>query len=86
MGCRPRAWLIPTLHSPSSRCTAAELQGLEDPDILQIALIAIAIEELALIWAASGAEEWTNRLVWIFAVNNHQFARPQSYFGAPAPI
>jgi hypothetical protein len=27
--------------------------------------IASAIEELALIWAASEAEEWINRLVWI---------------------
>ena len=83
--------------------TQAELNGLEDPDVLQIAAdsgrilvsqdrrtmpvhfarhvrnarspgvvllreatpIAIAIEELVLIWAASEAEEWTNRLVWI---------------------
>jgi hypothetical protein len=27
--------------------------------------IAVAIEELLLIWAASEAEEWINRLVWI---------------------
>jgi hypothetical protein len=27
--------------------------------------IAAAVEELALIWCASEAEEWTNRLVWI---------------------
>lgn len=27
--------------------------------------IALAIEELLLIWAASEAEEWTNRLAWI---------------------
>jgi len=27
--------------------------------------IAIAIEELVLIWSASEADEWTNRLLWI---------------------
>ena len=27
--------------------------------------IATAIEELVLIWAASNAEEWINRLIWI---------------------
>ena len=27
--------------------------------------IAVAIEELILVWTASEAEEWTNRLVWI---------------------
>lgn len=27
--------------------------------------IAVAIDELILIWTASEAEEWTNRLVWI---------------------
>jgi len=27
--------------------------------------IAEAIDELALIWSASDADEWTNRLVWI---------------------
>lgn len=27
--------------------------------------IAAAVEELSLIWSASEAEEWTNRLVWI---------------------
>ena len=27
--------------------------------------ISTAIEELILIWNASDAEEWTNRLVWI---------------------
>ncbi len=27
--------------------------------------IAAAIEELILIWSASDAEEWTNRLIWI---------------------
>jgi hypothetical protein len=27
--------------------------------------IATAIEELVLIWAASDAEEWINRLMWI---------------------
>src|ERR1700757_4069926 len=27
--------------------------------------ISIAIEELALIWSASEAEEWVNRIVWI---------------------
>ena len=27
--------------------------------------IALAIEELLLIWAASEAEEWINRLIWI---------------------
>jgi len=27
--------------------------------------IATAIEELVLIWSASDAEEWINRLVWI---------------------
>lgn len=29
------------------------------------ASIAVAIEELVLIWEASEAEEWVNRLVWI---------------------
>jgi len=28
-------------------------------------LIRIAVEELSLIWTASEAEEWRNRLVWI---------------------
>jgi hypothetical protein len=27
--------------------------------------IAVAIEELLLIWAASNSEEWINRLAWI---------------------
>lgn len=27
--------------------------------------IAVAIEELLLIWAASDSEEWINRLAWI---------------------
>jgi len=27
--------------------------------------IGVAVEELLLIWAASQAEEWHNRLVWI---------------------
>ena len=27
--------------------------------------LSVAIEELLLIWTASEAEEWTNRLVWI---------------------
>jgi hypothetical protein len=83
--------------------TQAGLNGLEDPDVLQVAAdsgrilvsqdrrtmpghfaryvkrarspalillreaipIATAIEELVLIWAASDAEEWINRLIWI---------------------
>jgi len=27
--------------------------------------VGVAVEELLLIWAASQAEEWRNRLVWI---------------------
>ncbi len=83
--------------------TQAGLNGLEDPDVLQVAAdsgrilvsqdrrtmlghfaryvkrvrspglillreatpIATAIEELVLIWAASDAEEWINRVIWI---------------------
>ena len=81
----------------------AELEGLDDPDVLRIAAeggrilvtqdrrtmpghfhrytaearspgvillrqgisIATAVEELTLIWTASEAGEWVNRLVWI---------------------
>jgi len=58
----------------------ARLAGLDDSEVLWIAAgaqssrvvllreaipIAVAIEELALIWSASNAEEWIDRLVWI---------------------
>lgn len=33
--------------------------------IREKASIAVAIEELILVWTASEAEEWTNRLAWI---------------------
>ena len=29
--------------------------------------IAAAIEDLVLIWSASEADEWTNRLLWIYS-------------------
>jgi hypothetical protein len=49
---------------------AAGLKGVKDPEVLAIAVIIISrklpievvIEELLLIWAASSAEEWVNRI------------------------
>jgi len=40
----------------------------KSPDIILLReeiSIAVAMDELLLIWAASAAEEWTNRLFWI---------------------
>lgn len=42
--------------------------GAQSPGVIllrEAIPISIAIEELALIWNASEATEWTNRLVWI---------------------
>ena len=42
--------------------------GIQSPGLILLregTPIAKAIEELALIWNASEAEEWTDRLVWI---------------------
>jgi hypothetical protein len=44
------------------------VSGAHSPGVilLRVAIpIATAIEELVLIWSASEAEEWINRLVWI---------------------
>ena len=42
--------------------------GVQSPGLIllrEATPIATAIEELALIWSASDAEEWKGRLVWI---------------------
>ena len=47
---------------------ARHVRNARSPGVLLVreaASIATAIEELVMIWAASEAEEWTNRLVWI---------------------
>jgi hypothetical protein len=44
------------------------VKSAQSPGVIllrEAAPIAIAIEELVLVWAASEADEWTNRLVWI---------------------
>jgi hypothetical protein len=44
------------------------LRGAQSPGVVllrEAIPIATAIEELLLIWSASDAEEWINRLIWI---------------------
>jgi hypothetical protein len=44
------------------------LTGSESPGVIllkEAVSVAVAIDELLLIWSATEAEEWKNRLVWI---------------------
>ena len=69
-GAVARLYYMPALRELET-AGSLEVVALLDPVARHAALlreaipIAVAIDELVLIWAATEAEEWINRLVWI---------------------